>query len=90
MRSEFVLIIVICSLVGTFTICSCLKCYLINIKQERKRNKIRPGHKKFKQINIVTPITEEEEEEEVKDEKLNDIKTVEIETVEIRTAEHLV
>jgi hypothetical protein len=82
MKSELALIIVICSFVGTFAICSCFKCYRNNIQTEHQKNRISSVHKKLKRKNIITPTTNEEE---VKDEKYNDIKTV-----EIRTAEHFV
>ena len=82
MKSDLILIIVVCSFVGTVAIYSCFNCYRNNIRKEQEKNRISSVHKKLKRKNIVTPITHEEE---IKDEKFNDITTV-----EIRTAEHFV
>jgi len=81
MKSELILVIAICSFVGTVTIYSCYKCYRDNIRKEQDKKRIKSIHNKLKRKNVVTPINEEE----VKDEKFNDITTV-----EIRTAEHFV
>jgi len=82
MNSDLILIIVICSLFGTFSIYSCSICYKNNIEKKKEKNRISSVHNKLKRKNIIRPITDEEE---MKDEKFNDIKTV-----EIRSAEHFV
>ena len=82
MKSDLILIIVVCSFVGTVVIYSCVSRYRNDIRKEQDKNRISSVHKKLKRKNIVTPITDKEE---IKDEQYNDITTV-----EIRTAEHFV
>lgn len=82
MNSDLILIIVVCSFIGTVAIYSCVNCYRNSIKKEQEKNRISSIHNKLNRKNIIRPITDDEE---VKDEKYNDIKTV-----EIRTAEHFV
>lgn len=82
MKSELILIVVVCSFVGTVAIYSCFNCYRNNIKKEQEKNRLSFVHKKLKRKNIITPITDVEV---IKDEQYNDITTI-----EIRTAEHFV
>jgi hypothetical protein len=82
MKSDLILIIVVCSFVGTVVIYSCFSRYRTDIRKEQDKNRISSVHKKLKRKNTVTPITHDEE---IKDEQYNDITTV-----EIRTAEHFV
>lgn len=82
MNTDLILIIVVCSFIGTVSIYSCAICYKNSIKKEQEKNRISSVHNRLKRKNIIRPIADEEE---VKDEKFNDIKTV-----QIRTAEHFV
>jgi hypothetical protein len=82
MKSELILVIAVCSFVGTVIMYSCVSRYRNDNRKEQDKNRISSVNNKLKRKNIVTPIANKEE---IKDEKFNDITTV-----EIRTAEHFV